>query len=119
MSEFSQKANLIQKDEDVLEEALRITSEDRNRTYGHPAENMLTTADLWSAYLTRAHGRQTRISPEEVAIMQGLLKVARLAASPAHRDSFVDIAGWARVAWLSRPADSIDPHPPEDMRDRL
>ena len=35
------------------------------------------------------------IEPEDVAIMMGMLKIARLASNPQHMDSWVDLAGYA------------------------
>jgi len=51
--------------------------------------NFKRIADLWSAHLA------TKISTVDVAILLTLVKVARLKNSPDHRDSWVDIAGYA------------------------
>lgn len=56
-------------------------------------ENHQRIADLWNAYL---NGRRALIAPEDVAVMMILLKVARL-GNGYHRDSVVDIAGYAGV----------------------
>lgn len=76
--------------ENVLEEANRLTSRDRNQSYGHPREDFTRTAALWSAVLG------CRVTPEQVALCMIQVKVSRLCHAPK-RDSVVDIAGYART----------------------
>lgn len=73
----------------VLNEANRIVNGERANVYGGPEDSFKTIGDLWQAYAGVA------FSPADVAIMLGLLKVARLKTSPNHRDSWVDLAGYA------------------------
>lgn len=77
--------------ETILEEAARITARDRQDVYGHPADDYGRTAALWSAYLG------VPIRPDQAAMCVALVKVSRLAETPDHRDSLVDLAGYARV----------------------
>ncbi|NAZ37131.1 DUF6378 domain-containing protein [Rubellimicrobium sp. CFH 75288] len=77
--------------EDVLREAAAAITGDRQRDYGPARESFERTAALWSAALGR------RVAPEQVALMLALLKVARLCTSPDHRDSWVDLAGYAAL----------------------
>jgi uncharacterized protein DUF6378 len=79
----------------ILEEALAILEGDREQTYGNPAFNLETIAEFWMKYLERKHGVLVALLPDDVATMMILLKVARLMKSPDHRDSLVDIAGYA------------------------
>lgn len=81
--------------ESILEEAIRITSGARRGSYGHPENNFGRIADLWNAYLSNKPGGPMPITPQDTALMMVLLKVARLLESPNHRDSVVDIAGYA------------------------
>jgi hypothetical protein len=73
----------------TLEEAQDIIFGARNASYGHPRDNFQNIADLWSAYLG------VPITPMDHANMMVLLKVARLKSGVYHRDSVVDIAGYA------------------------
>ena len=75
----------------ILEAAHVVIYGDREDTYGAPGKNLTKIARLWSAYL------ETDIAPEDVAQMMILMKVARLQNSPGHRDSLVDIAGYAAL----------------------
>lgn len=77
--------------ENILTEAERIVYGDREQTYGTPAKNLNQIARLWSAYLA------AEITAHKVCDMMILLKLARLQNSPEHRDSLVDIAGYAAL----------------------
>ena len=79
----------------VLEEAQTIIYGDREKTYGRPSKNLDAIANLWNAYLDAIGGRE--LSNKDVAAMMILLKTARLANDPTHRDSIVDICGYAAL----------------------
>lgn len=85
--------------DNILAEALDITNGDRQKYYGHPADNHGNTAALWSAYLNRKYGLFPPIglSARDVCMMMVLLKVSRDANS-TKRDNLVDIAGYVRNA---------------------
>ena len=74
--------------EEILEEARKAVCE-RGKEYGGPEDSFQRIAALWAAYGATSYTR------EDVAIMLGLVKIARLASNPAHRDSWVDLAGYA------------------------
>jgi hypothetical protein len=70
---------------------------DRQGTYGPPAKNFERCARLWSAWLI---GRGlitpgTELTPRDVAMLNILQKCSRLAETPDHEDSIVDIIGYA------------------------
>lgn len=75
----------------VLQEAERLTNTDRQATYGTPYLNHLRIAQLWSAYL------EQEITPEQVAMCQVLVKVARSMES-FKEDNFVDGAAYFAIA---------------------
>ena len=79
----------------VLEEAQEIIYGDREQTYGHPAKNLECIAKMWDAYLDSIGTRD--LSAKDVAAMMILLKTARLANRPDHRDSIVDICGYSAL----------------------
>lgn len=79
----------------VLKEAHTIIYGDREKTYGHPAKNLETIAVMWNAYLY-THGDKP-LTAKDVACLMILLKTARLGNNPDHRDSVVDIAGYAAL----------------------
>ena len=63
----------------------------RRATYGDPAASMAMVAARWS--VTLGH----RVTPAEVMLCMIDLKLARLAHDPTHRDSIVDIIGYAAL----------------------
>lgn len=81
--------------ERLLKEAICITTSDRNAAYGNPEDNFANIAAYWSSYLTQSTKVDIVISPQDVAHMMILMKVARLATNPTHYDSLLDIAGYA------------------------
>lgn len=101
------------KRENVLEEAIRVTSGDRRRDYGSAKVNHDRIALFWAAWDLAANGTDEEIaaglsairplapefreldSARDVAVKMILLKVAREANTPK-RDNKTDIAGYAR-----------------------
>lgn len=80
--------------ENILLEAVKLTDGPRQQEYGVPFSNLSRIANLWRIQF----GWDT--SPEKVAQAMILLKMARLSHRTS-RDSYVDIAGYARLAWDS------------------
>jgi hypothetical protein len=86
--------------ETVLHEAERIIYGDREMTYGHPSKNLWTIARLWTAYVDAASDNSLQgkeFTAKDVALMMILVKTARLANNDSHRDSVVDICGYAAL----------------------
>lgn len=80
----------------ILKEANAIIYGDREKTYGHPSKNLETIATMWQAYL-KARKHADVVTPKDVAAMMMLVKVARFANDPTHRDNLVDICGYAAL----------------------
>jgi len=81
----------------VLEEAQTIVYGDREKTYGHPAKNLKTIAAMWSAYMNNMDDGNFAVTAKDVAAMMMLVKVARFANDPSHRDNLVDVCGYAAL----------------------
>lgn len=79
----------------LLQQAHEVIYGDREQTYGDPAKNLRTIAAYWSVHLSSTTGENIVLTPEDVCEMMILLKVARLANTPNHKDSLLDIAGYA------------------------
>lgn len=84
---------------------------DRQAKYGPPNKNFANIAALWQAHLRGRYGELATLTIDaaDVAVMSALIKVARLAETPDHEDSWVDLAGYAAcgrqvTASLSRAA---------------
>jgi len=74
----------------ILDHAAAVIA-DRRATYGDPAASMTTVAARWSVTLGRP------VTPAEVMLCMIDLKLARLAHDPTHRDSVVDVIGYAAL----------------------
>lgn len=81
----------------ILTEAETIIYGDREKTYGHPAKNLKTIANMWNAYLNNMDDANFNVSAKDVAAMMMLVKVARFANDPSHRDNLVDVCGYAAL----------------------
>jgi hypothetical protein len=86
----------------VLVEAASCVLMHRQKAYGRPEDNFENIARLWNAYLrakaTKEIGNDywvDELRNVDVAIFEILVKVARLAETSDHFDSWVDIAGYA------------------------
>ena len=76
---------------EYLEKTIRVVKGQRERDYGNKKQNHENIAKLWSAYLDK------EITPHDVAICMGLVKVARLKHA-RKKDSYVDLAAYAAIA---------------------
>lgn len=88
---------------DILEAATAAVA-DRGLNYGRPENNFNRIASLWNAHMRNRYaegiGGDTTIAlptldGADVSMMMVLMKVARLENTPDHKDSWIDIAGYA------------------------
>ena len=88
----------------ILEEALKLTTDDRQKVYSHPAEDFARVVEMAGPIL------RSSIDPRlKHALYMIQVKIARLLVTPNHRDSLVDIAGYANTyaMVLERIADEL------------
>ena len=81
----------------LLEEASELVSRDRNIDYGPPAEDFARTAGILTALGYRSPAGA--VTAPDIAIILMAVKLSRLAETPAKRDTWVDIAGYAACGW--------------------
>jgi hypothetical protein len=87
----------IPKNEPILDEAARITAADRQKDYGHPADDFSRTAAMWTGILGGKLREDAVITAMDVPLCMIAVKLARQ-AHRHKRDNLVDIAGYARTA---------------------
>ena len=82
--------------EDFLQEAIEVTMDIRNRTYGEPGDNFKNIA----AFLNILFGPKLKeaLTFQDAAMFPIVLKLARYMSTPSHKDNLVDIAGYAAIA---------------------
>lgn len=84
--------------QEILENAKKCVSGDRDEQYGKPEDSFMTIAHLWNIYLNAADvndGVSITIRFKDVAVMLALLKIARIATGVQKDDNWVDLAGYA------------------------
>lgn len=74
-----------------LEEALLLTTGDRQKSYGPPLADFTRTAGLWTALLGKK--LVSPVTPQEVALAMVCLKMSRQ-QNKRKRDNLVDMAGY-------------------------
>lgn len=79
----------------ILEEAHNLIYGDREKTYGAPGRNATNTVQMWSLYIYQKYGVNVPLTQDDFCLMMVQLKTARLINDPGHRDSQVDLAGYA------------------------
>jgi len=79
----------------ILTEALKTVTGQRQVDYGTVEDNFQNIANLWNSYFMNSSKGIPNIKSTDVASMMALMKIARLIHSPGHRDSWVDLAGYA------------------------
>lgn len=81
----------------ILEQAHEIVYGDREQIYGSPEVNLQMIADYWTIHLRRKFGITEDLDVNDICGMMILMKQARLANTPNHKDSLVDICGYATL----------------------
>ena len=77
--------------QNILADAEAAICGPRERDYGHPADNFERIAAGWAAIFGAP------VSAAQVALAMDWVKSARLIATPNHRDSWVDKAGYSAL----------------------
>ena len=75
--------------EQILETAIKTVCQDRQDRYGAVENNFQMIAEFWSTYLN------VSVTAVDVAMMMGMLKIARIRTGKFTQDNFVDLAGYA------------------------
>ncbi len=78
-----------------LQEAQRLVYGARQNTYQHPKTDYDCTSDLWTTILKDKLKDGATITPQEAILCMIQVKVSRLVHNITHRDSAVDVAGYA------------------------
>ena len=75
----------------ILDDADELIHGDRAEQYGDAQQSFENIADIWSVIIGAP------VTTKQVALMLAGLKLARLAHDTGHRDSWVDLIGYAAL----------------------
>jgi hypothetical protein len=95
---------------EILDEAARIVTGERQNQYGSAENSFALIGGLWGDYLGMY------ISPRDVALMMILLKVAREKGGKGKADNWIDIAGYAACGGEVATVDTADEKPTDYLR---
>ena len=90
----------------VTEEAMELICGPRLEFYGMPSENLQDIADTWTPYVRRALEVKGALDATDVTMLMVLLKTIRQVRG-YHRDSTVDICGYAALAEVLNDKDAF------------
>lgn len=79
----------------ILDKAKQIINGERQDQYGSPEDNFSDIAVLWTWWASKS---KFGFSRHDVAMMQALLKIARIRSGSGKEDSYVDCAGYVALA---------------------
>jgi hypothetical protein len=72
----------------ILNQAEQYVNVDRAATHGDMEDNFSLIAEYWALHLGHS------VTPEDVATMMALLKIARLKSNPTNAENWIDTAGY-------------------------
>jgi hypothetical protein len=102
--------------QELAAEAVKLVTSSRQKAYGPPEQNFERICRLWNAHMINRGLLQpdtSGLDPSDVAVFMVLMKLARLAETPDHRDSVVDVLGYA----LCYGEIELSPSPSEGAKD--
>ena len=83
---------------EILQKTEKLVNGDRDKTHGNKIINHENISRLWSAYLQNKTKLNIILSPEDVAQLMSLLKIARTQAGSFNLDDHIDAAGYAGIS---------------------
>lgn len=70
----------------------------RDRVYGAPEVNFATIAEFWRVWIKARHGIDVPLTAFDVGMMSADIKRSRLAETPSHADSALDLSVYTLLA---------------------
>ena len=83
---------------DILKKTEKLVNDSRAKTHGDKVANHENIARLWSSYLQNKTKLMILLTPEDVAQLMTLLKIARSQAGEHNIDDYVDGCGYQAIA---------------------
>lgn len=103
----------------LLEAAAKIVDGGRSE-YGTVENNFGTIARLWTDWLQARGFSIVDLQPSDIAALMALMKLARLATTIDHADSWTDLAGYAACGFeVTHPARTATRRSPSPSADEI
>ena len=83
---------------EILQKTEKLVNDSRAKTHGDKIKNHENIARLWSSYLQNKTQLNIVLSPEDVAQLMTLLKIARSPAGDHNIDDYIDGVGYQAIA---------------------
>ena len=83
---------------DILKKTEKLVNDSRAKTHGDKVANHENIARLWSSYLQNKTKLMIVLTPEDVAQLMTLLKIARSQAGEHNIDDYVDGCGYQAIS---------------------
>ena len=83
---------------DILKKTEKLVNDSRAKTHGDKVANHENIARLWSSYLQNKTKLMIVLTPEDVAQLMTLLKIARSQAGEHNIDDYIDGVGYQAIA---------------------
>ena len=83
---------------EILQKTEKLVNDSRAKTHGDKIKNHENIARLWSSYLQNKTQLNIVLSPEDVAQLMTLLKIARSQAGEHNIDDYIDGCGYQAIA---------------------
>jgi len=91
---------------ELIKEALDLTMEDRNETYGAPEVNLACQGELMEVY--RKYAGDKYDPSHDVAIFNIIVKLGRIATGkPSHKDNYADMIAYTAIAFECQELNSL------------
>ena len=84
---------------DILGEAKRLVTSDRNVTHGAPEDNFSNIAALWAPYVNSIMEDGRELDALDVSVLMALFKAGRMMSNRHNRDNFADLIGYTACGW--------------------
>lgn len=102
--------------EEILDGARDAVLKQRNNSYGPPTQDFDRTARILNSMgfsIVDEAGNVAPISSHHVAVIQIAVKLSRITWAPTHKDSWLDVAGYAACGFECAMASSALSEPKE------
>ena len=83
---------------EILQKTEKLVNDSRAKTHGDKIKNHENIARLWSSYLQNKTKLMIVLTPEDVAQLMTLLKIARSQAGEHNIDDYIDGCGYQAIA---------------------